>query len=239
MKTRLRRKKTPLPASRQRDFSRKGTLRAREKSRMTVSMHRVLASLKLPGNASALVIRARVVVDAMTDNPWFPAPVPSLAKVQAAIDALDKAETDVLSRTKGLPAIRNDAKKKLVDYLQRLKGYVQAVANDNPDFAVSIIESAGMEVTERPSPAKAVLAVYPGPVSGSVRLVARAVAKECNYAWQWSDDGGKTWVDLKKTQQANTTTRNLRPGTTYLFRFRAVTRRLTTNWCDPVSYVVQ
>jgi hypothetical protein len=73
---------------------------------MTVSMHRVQATLSLPANTSALLIRARAIVEAMTDNPWFPAPVPSLAKV-AAIDALEKAQTDVLSRTKGLPALRN------------------------------------------------------------------------------------------------------------------------------------
>ena len=206
---------------------------------MTVSMHRVLVSLKLPTNDSALVIRARNIVEAMTHNPWFPAPVPSLAKVQAAIDALDKAQAATLSKTKGLVSVRNDARKKLRDLLLRLKGHVQAVANDNPEFAVSIIKSAGMDIVERPARRKPILGVYPGPVSGSVRLVATAVAKEASYEWQWSADGGKTWVTERRTQQANTVVRRLQPGTRYGFRFQAVTRRLTTNWCDPVFYVVQ
>jgi len=190
------------------------------------------------GATAAAGIEQNAAAGAATDNPWFPAPVPSLAKVQAVIDALDKAQA-ATSKTKGLPAARNDALKKLRDLLTRLKGYVQAVANDNPSFAESIITSASMDIVQRPAPRIAILTVYPGPVSGSVRLVARAVAKEASYWWQLSADGGKTWVAVRRTQQANTVVKDLQPGTKYAFRFQAVTRRLTTNWCDPVFYVVQ
>jgi hypothetical protein len=206
---------------------------------MTVSMHRVLASLNLPTTVPALLFRARAIVAAMTNNPWFPSPVPSLAKVQAAIDALDKAETNAVSMAKGLKALRNEARKKLVNLLQRLKGHVQAIADDNPDLAVSIIESAGMNVVGRPAVEKAFFAVHPGDVSGSARLVARAVAKEAHYEWQRSEDGGKTWVNLRMTQQAKTTATGLTPGKSYLFRFRATTRRGPTDWCDPVAYVAR
>jgi hypothetical protein len=238
-KNRLCPTKDAAAASPQRSCSKKGSLRGTEKSGMTVSMHVVRASLNRPTRVGDLLIYARSIVEAMTGNPWFPAPLPSLAKVQAAIDALEKAQADTLSRTKGLAALRNLALKKLVDLLNRLKAYVQAVANDNPDFAVSIIESARMNVVGSAPGRKLVLAVYRGAVSGSVRLVARAVAKEASYEWQVSDDEGKTWITLPRTMQAKTTVSSKRPGKTYGFRFRAVTRRFTTNWCDPVFYVVQ
>jgi hypothetical protein len=43
--------------------------------------HRTLASLKLPTKTSALTAYAQGIVMAMTSNPEFPNPVPSLATV--------------------------------------------------------------------------------------------------------------------------------------------------------------
>lgn len=206
---------------------------------MTVSMHRVLASLKLPSSAPALIIRASEIVAAMKGNAWFPKPNPPLAKVQTAIDALSKAAADALSNTVGLATRRNDAQKKLSDLLHRLKAYVQGVANDNAEHAVAIIESAAMYVVGRKVLAKPLLQVLPAGVSGSVRLVARAVAKEASYLWEKSEDGGKTWIRIRRTAQAKTQVKDLVPGKRYGFRFQAATRRFTTNPCDPVFYVVQ
>jgi hypothetical protein len=104
---------------------------------MTVSMHRVLVALKRPTSAPELLVFARAVVNAMNGNAWFPAPVPSLARVQAAIDRLAVAETAALSMTVGLKKARNEAQTVLVGRLTRLKAYVQGVADDNPDFAAA------------------------------------------------------------------------------------------------------
>jgi hypothetical protein len=127
----------------------------------------------------------------------------------------------------------------LVGRLTRLKGYVQGVADENPDFAAAIIESAGLSVAARGNKPKAALGVLPGRVSGSVRLAVKAVAKVASYEWQRSKDAGKTWLDLPRTLQAKTTVSELTPGVTYGFRFRAVTRRGVGDWCDAAWYVVQ
>ena len=206
---------------------------------MTVSMHRVMVALKRPTSAPELLIFARAVVNAMNGNAWFPAPVPSLARVQAAIDRLAVAETAALSMTVGLKKARNEAQTVLVGRLTRLKAYVQGVADDNPDFAAAIVESAGLSVAARGNRPKPVLGVLRGRVSGSVRLVVKAVAKVASYQWQLSKDAGKTWLDLPKTLQAKTTVTQLTPGMTYGFRFRALTRRGVGDWCEPVSYMVQ
>jgi hypothetical protein len=206
---------------------------------MTVRMHRVLVALKRPTTAPALLVFARAVVNAMNGNPWFPAPMPSLASVRAAIDRLAVAETAALSMTVGLKKARNEAQTVLVGRLTRLKAYVQGVADENPDLAAAIIESAGLCVAARGNKPKAVLGVLPGRVSGSVRLVVKAVAKAASYQWQLSKDAGKTWLDLPKTLQAKTTVSELTPGVTYGFRFRAVTRRGVGDWCEPLLYVVQ
>ena len=206
---------------------------------MTVSMHRVEAVLKQPTTVPDLIVRAQAIVDAMTANSWFRAPLPSLATVKAAIKRLRDAEAASLSRTVGLKQIRNDARAALVGLLNRLKAYVEAIAEENPDSAAAIIESAAMNVKGRGTPPKPALAVFRGRVSGSVRLVAKAAAKLAQYEWQLSPDGGKSWLDLPKTLQAKTTVSALEPGSTYRFRMRAVTRRARGDWCDPVSDVVK
>jgi hypothetical protein len=206
---------------------------------MTVRLHPAKVALKLPKKVPEVIVFAIAVVEAMTGNSWFPAPVPSLAVVQAAIDKLREAEAAGLSLMAGLKAARNVELGALTSLLRGLKAYVEGVADDNPESAATIIESAGMSVAARATLVKAVLAVLRGRVSGSVRLVVRAVAKVARYEWQLSENGGKTWVNLPTTMKASTTVTGLVPGRTYWFRFRAVTRRAAGDWCDPVPYIVQ
>jgi cell pole-organizing protein PopZ len=206
---------------------------------MTVSMHRVQAVLKRPTTVPDLIFQGQAVVDAMTANSWFSAPAPSLATVQAAIKRLQDAEAAALARTVGLKQIRNDARAALVGLLNQLRAYVEAIAEENPDSAAAIIESAAMSVKGPGKATKPSLAVFQGRVSGSVRLVAKAAAKLAQYEWQLSPDGGKSWLDLPQTLQAKTTVSALAPGSTYRFRMRAVTRRGRGDWCDPVSDVVK
>lgn len=206
---------------------------------MTVSLHKVPVALKRPTPVPDLIVFARRIVEAMTGNPWFPTPVPPLAGVQAAVDKLAATEADGLSQTRGLKEARNEARSALVGQLTRLKAYVQGVADGNPDFAASIIESAAMSVGARSSKPKPALAIYPGRVSGEVRVVAKAASKVAHYEWQLSQDGGETWMDLPQTLQAKTTVSGLVPGKAVWLRMRATTRSGLGDPCDSVSYVVQ
>jgi hypothetical protein len=206
---------------------------------MTVSMNRVLVALNLPSNPAALIMKTRAILAAMAKSPHFPSPVPSLAKVQAALAALDAAVNVAASKTRGTTAAMHDRRAALVALLHRLKAYVQGVADDDPEHAASIIESAGMNVKGKTSTPKPPFRVKQGRVSGSVELAALAAAKVAQYAWQWSDDDGKTWHDVEKTMQARTRIGGLVPGKTYLFRFRALTRRGQLDWSEPASLVVR
>jgi hypothetical protein len=138
----------------------------------------------------------------------------------------------------GTATARDTVAEHLRSLLNRLKAYVQGVADDNIEHAVAIIESAGMSVAPKGSREKPPFAVRQGPVSGTVLLIARAIAKVATYFWQMSEDDGKTWIDLARTLSADTKVTDLVPGRTYRFRFRAVTRRETTDWCDPLPIIV-
>jgi hypothetical protein len=203
------------------------------------SLHRTLASLKLPTKVPAFITYAESIVKGMTDNPSFPAPTPVLSTVTQAIDDLQVAETAALSRTKGAVATRNEKRMALVQLLQQTKAYVQTAADANRENAISIVQSAGMVVKKTPVRTKRSFAAKPGTVSGTVTVLTSAAARRASYDWEYSTDGGKTWVNLPSTLQAKTTVSGLTPGATATFRVRALTKIGEGDWSQPTSLLVK
>jgi hypothetical protein len=187
------------------------------------SVHHVTAVLKLPRSMRAIVPFATSVVNAMTGNASFPSTTPPLATVTADIAAYQAAEAEVVTRVKGATAARDVAYATLRADLVHLMADVQQVADANPATAASIVEGAGMNVRKPATHPKSDLAVERGPVSGSVKLLARAVARRASYEWQVSTDQ-KSWTLAPVTLQAKTNIVGLTPATLYYFRFRGVTK---------------
>jgi hypothetical protein len=71
---------------------------------------------------------------------------------------------------------------------------------------------------------KAPFTAKQGTTSGTVKLAARAAGPRASYEWEWSIDGGKTWMQLPPTLQSKTTLTGVAPGTNAEFRFRSVTK---------------
>jgi hypothetical protein len=205
----------------------------------TKTTHHSLASLKLPRTVPALITYAKSIVVSMTGNPSFPTPIPTLAAVTAAIDQLQVAETAALARTKGAVTVRNEKRTALVALLKQLLAYVQAAADANVENGVSIIESAGVAVKKTPAHRPRVFDARPGAVSGSVKLLAKSVARRASYDWEYSIDGGKTWVTLPSTLQTKTSVTGLASGSTVQFRYRALTKTGEGDWSQPVALLIQ
>ncbi len=201
--------------------------------------HRSIVSLALPKTVPALISYAEQVVKAMTNNPSFPTPAPTLAVISQAIDDLQAAEAAALSRTKGAVQARNDKRTALVKLLETLKTYVQNVADTNNETAPTVIKSAGLAVRKSPTRRPHVFAVQEGSISGSVKLSTPSAGARSSYLWQYSADGGKTWVDVPGTVQAKTTVAGLPAGTTVQFRYRAITKTGQGDWSAPVSFLVK
>jgi hypothetical protein len=201
-----------------------------------------LVALNLPdAKVSLLITIARSIVQRMTDNPWFPAPDPSLADVQAAIDDLAEATTTALSRVQGSVASREDKRSALITRLRHLQAHVQSIANANVENAVAIIESAGMDVKNVGKPPPPVYKASEGRVSGEVDLVVPSAGDRAGYEHQHSLDGGKTWLPLPQpfTSKTKVTVAGLTPGTTVWFRYRATVKGETGNWSQPISTMVR
>jgi hypothetical protein len=69
-----------------------------------------------------------------------------------------------------------------------------------------------------------------GSVPGLIVILAKAVKRGAAYEWQYSTDGGKTWVAMGITTVADTTLLGATPGTTYSFRFRTTRKAATSDW---------
>jgi Fibronectin type III domain len=203
------------------------------------SVNRSIAVLNEPRPVGSLITLAQRIVTAMTGNPAFTSPVPTLANVLAAITDLQTAEQAALSRLKGAVTTRNDKRAALVTLLQELRAYVQNRADADPENSANLIESAAYSVRKTPKRAPRALTAKAGAVSGTVKLVTPSVGHYSFYEWAYSTDGGKTWTLVPTTPQAKTTITGLTPSTTVELRVRAGTKAGEGDWSQAVSLVVR
>ena len=59
------------------------------------------------------------------------------------------------------------------------------------------------------------------------------------YLWEYSLDGGKTWIAAPATLQAKTTIAGLTPGATVQFRYQPVSKTGEGDWSQIVSFLVK
>jgi hypothetical protein len=202
------------------------------------STHRPVVTLSLPKKVPALISYAENIVQRMTNNPNLPNPTPTLAAVTAAIHDLQSAEAGAISRLKGAVATRNSKRKALVATLQQLRSYIQSVSDADESNGPAVIESAGLAVRKQATRKPRVFAAKPGRTNGVATLVAASSGHRASYEWEYSTDGGKTWVAAPPTLQAKTTVTDLVPGSTVQFRYRGVIKTGAADWSAPVSLAI-
>jgi len=204
---------------------------------MTKSLHHHPVVLKLPDSTPALILRGQNIVLVMRGSAWFSSLLPLLAVVSADLDDLQAVEAAALTRAKGAASARDDKKKKVIDDLTGLAGQVQSIVDQQPGEAATITAAAGMFQKKSSARSKPELAATMGEAPGQVLVRAKAV-KGSAYEWQYSIDGGLTWVALHLTTVANTSVTGLAQGTTCLFRFRTTRRDVTGDWSPTLSFYV-
>ncbi len=199
----------------------------------------VRVALKLPGKVADFIVRAQSIHDTMGANAKaLPSPTPALTTLASHISDLVIKEAATKARTTGAAADRDAAMKIVADDLNSERAYVEQLVNADTANAVTIAEDAGMmlrKVTPRNKPD---LATKPGATSGTVRVFAKATKGAKTNFWQYSTDGGKTWIDMLPTTGANTSLDDLTPGTIVSFRQRVITKMGLGDWGQPVSTLV-
>jgi hypothetical protein len=180
---------------------------------------------------------AKLVAESLKVSPYFPNPIPALAKLVAHIAAADAAHVAALTREAGTAATLAAAVRAVEGDLESLHVHVQGVARLDATNGPAIVASAGMSLKDARGPSPADFTVKQGRISGSVVLVARAVARKASYDWQYSTDE-ETWTSAETTFQAKTKLVGLAAGTRYFFRFRARTREGLKDWSQVISLLV-
>ncbi len=155
------------------------------------------------------------------------------------IGDLVTAENAAKMRTKGAVQTRDAKLGVVLADLKQLVAYVETVANADPSNAAAIAMSAGMVIKKQPVTTKNDLDFRKSAVSGSVVVMARVGSRQKEaHEWEYSVDGGKTWLTLPTTTQAKTTITGLTSGTSVQVRHRAVSNTGITAWSDAASSMV-
>jgi hypothetical protein len=149
--------------------------------------------------------------------------MPPLPTVTTAINELETAETTAQTRAKGAVTARNDKRAVLVTLLQQLRGLRPDDRRCQPRNERHAHRERRISVRKTPARAARVFTATAGAVTGSAKLVVPRAGNRVFYEWEYSTDGGKTWVTAPATQ-AKTTITGLAPATTVLFQYRTVTK---------------
>ena len=196
-------------------------------------------ALKIPRGNRALITFANAVHDHMANSPSFPSPGPTLDVFKADIAAFEEAETKAAGRSRGAAKVRDAWARKVKGDLAHLRDYVQGVAEAQatPADAAAVIESAFMSIKKVPKRHQPALDARNGDVSGSVTLVAKAVARTATYFWQYSL-AQETWTSVPGTMKTRTVISGLLAARIHYFRFRALTRNGEMDFSQVVSLLV-
>jgi hypothetical protein len=200
---------------------------------------RSIVALAFPKRVAALISLAKAIAEGLTGNASFPNPDPSVASINKAIADLEAAETAAKTRLAGAVDTRDQKRADLIALLQGAKAFVQKVADASPEQAPALIKSAAMGVRKASTHGKHVFAVKQGSLSGSVSIEAAVPGPRASYEWEYSSDGGKTWLPMPPTSRSKTELTGLQPGTSYSFRCRSVTKAGPSDWSQPLAMVVK
>lgn len=172
---------------------------------------------------------------AIFDDP----PVP-LTDLTTANQTLITANANTSSGGTDRTDVRNAAYDAVVIILRRLAAYVEDVAKGDP----IIIEKSGFKVAQRgPAPQqpliKTIIQAILNEVSTQLLVRLNPQSNAFGYEGMMSSDGGKTYQSIGYFQQARrVVVKNLTPGVTYTFKFRALGGSTGAgDWSDPVSHM--
>ncbi len=197
--------------------------------------------LKRPRPVPMLISLANAIEAAMAAaSATFPSPNPPLAQLTSDINVLVAAQNAAMMRTKGAVQTRDAKLAIVITDLNLERAYVESIADADPANATAIANSAGMEVRKQAAhPKKHAVNVKQAGGFGPVIVTALVGTRQKqSHEWEFSIDGGKTYVGLPHTTQAKTTITGLASGVTVLVRHRAITSTGALAWSDPASLVV-
>jgi hypothetical protein len=201
-------------------------------------LKRFVIALLLPNNVAGLILYGRQVWSSVSLNPGLlPNPNPTVAAATANLDALQTAEALVPHGGPPAVASRNLKQTAVESDFKVFKAYLLALCLANPGLADAMITAATLRQGKVTRAQKPFLAAKMGKIPNQIVLRAKAVARRSvSYCWQFSLDGGKTWVTIGTTTEANTSLLNSTSLTAYMFRIQTTIKQTTSAWSETISF---
>jgi len=210
---------------------------------MIVPGERPIAVLRMDKLRSlyVFILKMQNIHSSMLNQPdLYPDITPPLAVFKANIDTLIEATSIAETWTKGKVQERNKAYHRVLNNVLNLKNYIQSLANEQEDLNVAkeLIIKSGFELKNSRNYIKPPFYGKLGKVSGSIYLYAKAAARvRAAYNWQISEDN-KNWSDLETTLIASIKITGLKPGKTYYFRYKSITKQGSSDWSEVIEYII-
>jgi hypothetical protein len=173
-------------------------------------------------------------------NSYFPKPSPDLQSISAQIAVLEQAYYLSLTRVRGSVSGMHTELQKLCVLVTGLAGYVQTIANQDPEHAALIINSSGMQIKQlAPSPRR-LFRVRRGKYSNSILLDSRAI-KRAAVAYQMTKTPQipSSWEYIYFGTKVKFEIEGLDPNAEYFFRMANSIRGEMTAWSSMESIFTQ
>jgi hypothetical protein len=179
-------------------------------------------------SVAELLELAKQIVSAMTGNPNFPNPNPTLAQVSAAINNLETARQDALvarNTAKAKTAIQNQREDEARAMLRSLAAHVENVSGEDD----ALIISAGMGVKAPATPTGDIgilegVTFTSGDSDGELDYMWNNKAAAVSYVIEMSTTppNEANWVQIKTVTTSKGTLTGLTSGQRYWFRVAAI-----------------
>ena len=184
-----------------------------------------------------LVTKTNQIIASLTGNASYPTPSPTLPVVQTATAAFSTALTAAADGGRTKTAEKNAARSVLLGLLRNLALYVQQHCNDD----LPMLLSSGFDAQKEPQPAGVLPApesvtLTQSPLSGRLDFRGAPVANASAYEGQMTTDINKDeWKDVGTFTSTRFSLDDLKPGTTYWARSRAIGAAGPGAWSDAVA----
>jgi hypothetical protein len=201
-------------------------------------------------NVPAVLMRGYALYNGLAEDPvTYPLPVPPLPAFLNLLQNAAAAQQEALLRRKGAAAERDVQRDILFTAMENQRMMVQSLADATPARAVALIENAGLLVAAVPTHTKAVLTLRLGAQSGVVAcdahigLLMGAGAKMPRqgrfFNWEYTVDGGASFIGVLPTTRSKTTLPNLTPLTMVGVRVNLNTAEGPGPWSQVVTILVR
>lgn len=195
-------------------------------------------------NDDELLVRGSTVLQALTDNAFFPTPNPSLADLESKLQEFQEKLS--VARRRGSPqdtAAKNDCRVELENVLKQLAFYVSMEA----DGSLQKLLSSGFDVSRYPRAGNVpntITGVFlrDGKQSGQMRLDfnrdPQALLYEYCIANERDESGELIWGDAISTSSSRQhIIAPVTPFKRHYVRVRAINGYGKSEWSEPVSFI--